>query len=85
MVLPAAEDPLDYVFFADILKHGDPGKWKYLEHKPGSPSIAKSSRVIPGTNKLKVMELFEDEFGVIIELHYFRCDDGKVENVTVHS
>ena len=85
MVLPAAEDPLDYVSFAAILKHGDPAKWKYLGHKPGSPSVAKSTRVSPGTNKLKVMEIFEDEFGDLIELHYFRCDDGNVENVTVHS
>ena len=30
------ENPLNFIDFADVVGHGDPGKWKLLGAKPGS-------------------------------------------------
>ena len=75
------DDPLDFIDFADVLQHGDPGKWKFKGHKAGSPTPAKSPLAQPGT--MKNYEIYEDEFGVEIELHYFRHPDGSVGDVKV--
>jgi len=34
---------------------------------------------------LKIYDLYKDEYGKTIELHYFRNSDGTVSNVTVIS
>ncbi len=75
------EDPLQYIDFDEILRHGDPGQWKTKGQKPGSGLPATSPNAPPGT--LKVYEIFEDEFGEEIELHYFRHSDGTVSDVKV--
>ena len=75
------EDPLDYIGMADILQHGDPGKWKFLGPKQGSGVPAHSPDAKPGTTKH--YDLYEDDFGAVIEVHYFRRPDGTVANVKV--
>jgi hypothetical protein len=75
------EDPLDYVDMDDVLQHGDPGKWRFLGPKKGSPAPATSPKALPGTTKH--YDLYEDEFGEAIELHYFRHSDGSVGDVKV--
>lgn len=75
------QDPLDFIDFADIMQHGDPGKWKYKGHKAGSPAPATSPLAQPGT--MKHYEIYEDEFGDEIELHYFRHPDGTVGDVKI--
>jgi hypothetical protein len=75
------DDPLDFVDFADVLQHGDPGNWTPQGNKAGSGVPAHSPNAPPGT--LKIYELYEDEFGEEIELHYFRHPDGSVSNVKV--
>lgn len=75
------DDPLDYVDFVDVLQHGDPGRWTFLGEKPGSGVPAHSSAAPSGT--IKVYEIYEDEFGTEIELHYFRHLDGTVSQVKV--
>jgi hypothetical protein len=75
------EDPLDFIDFADVLQHGDPAKWKAKGQKPGSGSLAHSPDAPPGT--LKMYEIYEDEFGQEIEVHYFRHPDGRVSGVKV--
>ena len=32
------DDPLEFVDFADVLQHGDPGNWKFKGEKAGSPA-----------------------------------------------
>jgi hypothetical protein len=44
------EDPLDYIDFADVIAHGDPGNWKYMGPKAGSPTPAASPNSSPGRN-----------------------------------
>lgn len=75
------DNPLDEIDFADVLKHGDPGKWKSKGEKPGSGAPATSRDAPPGT--LKIYEIYEDEFGKEIEIHYFRHPDGSVSGVKV--
>ncbi len=75
------DDPLDYVDFTDVLQHGDPSKWKFKGPKPGSPTPAASPSAQPGT--VKHYDLYVDEFGEEIELHYFRHPDGSVGDVKV--
>jgi hypothetical protein len=75
------DNPLDYVDFVDILQHGDPGQWKFKEVKPASGITATSPDAPAGT--LKIYEIYEDEFGIEIELHYFRHSDGEVSGVKV--
>jgi hypothetical protein len=75
------DNPLDYIDFADILVHGDPGKWKFLGPKAGSPTPATSPLAQPGTTKN--YDIYEDEFGVEIEVHYFRHPDGSVGDVKI--
>jgi hypothetical protein len=75
------DDPLDYIDFADILQHGDPGKWKYKGPKKGSPTPATSGDAAPGT--MKHYDLYVNEFGDDIEVHYFRRADGAVADVKV--
>ncbi len=75
------DNPLDFVDFADVLQHGDPSNWIFHGEKVGSGVPARSSSAPPGT--LKVYELYEDEFGEEIELHYFRHPDGSVSYVKV--
>jgi hypothetical protein len=67
--------------FDEIIKHGDPGKWKYKGLKPGSSVPADSANAPTGT--LKVYEIYGDEFGDEIEVHYFRHVDGTVADVKV--
>jgi hypothetical protein len=75
------DNPLDFVDFADVLQHGDPSKWIHQGQKAGSGAPAHSQDAPPGT--LKIYELYQDEFGDDIELHYFRHPDGSVSNVKV--
>ncbi len=75
------DDPLDYIDFADVVIHGDPSKWKYHGAKPGSPTPATSPLAPAGTNKH--YDIYEDEFGAMIEIHYFRYPDGTVDDVKV--
>lgn len=62
-----------------IFDHGDPDTWKYLGEKRGSGVPADSPVAPPGT--LKIFEVWEDEFGALLEVHYFRHLDGSVSNV----
>jgi hypothetical protein len=75
------DNPLDFVDFVDVLQHGDPSGWKPKGQKPGSGTAAHSPLAPPGT--VKVYEIYEDEFGEEIELHYFRHPDGTVSDVKV--
>ncbi len=75
------EDPLDFVDFDDVLQHGNPDDWTYLGPKPGSPTPAKSLNAQPG--KMKHYDIFKDQFGDQIELHYFRHSDGTVGDVKI--
>jgi hypothetical protein len=75
------DDPLDYIDMDDILQHGDPGKWSYRGPKPGSPVAATSPSAVPGT--MKHYDIYRDEFGDDIEVHYFRHPDGSVGDVKI--
>jgi hypothetical protein len=75
------DDPLDFVDFADVLQHGDPSKWVMRGAKASSGARAHSSGAPAGT--LKIYEIYKDESGDEIELHYFRHPDGSVSNVKV--
>jgi hypothetical protein len=75
------DNPLDFIDFADVVQHGDPGKWKYLGPKAGSPTPATSPNASAGT--MKHYDLYENEFGDTIELHYFRHPDGSVGDVKI--
>ena len=75
------DDPLDYVDITDVAVHGDPGKWRFQVRKQGSPTAATSLNAPPGT--MKHYDLYLDEFGTKIELHYFRYADGTVDDVKV--
>jgi hypothetical protein len=75
------DDPLDFIDFADILNHGDPGRWVFKGAKPGSPTRATTPGAAPNT--MKHYDLYEDEFGDLIEVHYFRHPDGSVGDVKV--
>jgi hypothetical protein len=75
------DNPLDFVEFVDVLQHGDPSRWTYVGIKKGSGRKATSAKAPLGTKK--VYELYEDEFGREIELHYFRHRDGRVSGVKV--
>ena len=75
------DDPLHFIDFADVLQHGDPAKWRFLGEKPGSGVAAHSASAPAGTRK--IYEVYEDEFGVEIEVHYFRHLDGSVSGAKV--
>jgi hypothetical protein len=75
------DDPLDFIDFPDIIEHGDPTNWKYRGPKPGSPVPANSLNAQPGS--MKHYDLYTDEYGDPIELHYFRHPDGSVGDVKV--
>ena len=68
------DDPLEYIDFDEVIQHGDPGLWKFKPPKPGSGVPADSLDAPPGT--LKIYDIYEDEFGEEIEVHYFRHLDG---------
>jgi hypothetical protein len=75
------EDPLDFVDFLDVTRHGDPRNWTFRGPKPGSPTPATSPSAPSGT--MKHYDLYDDEHGDRIELHYFRYPDGSVDDVKV--
>jgi hypothetical protein len=75
------DDPLDFIDFADVLSHGDPSKWMFTGQKAGSPTQATSPGAAPGT--MKHYDLYEDEFGDPIEVHYFRHPVGTLGDVKV--
>ena len=75
------DDPLDFIDFADVVQHGDPGNWTYKGPKAGSPTPANTQTAQPGT--MKHYDLYEDEFGNEIEVHFFRHPDGSVGNVKI--
>lgn len=77
------DDPLDYVDFLDVIAHGSPDRWQFKGAKDGSPIPATSPSAQPGT--MKHYDLYEDEHGSPIELHYFRYADGSVGDVKVKS
>jgi hypothetical protein len=79
----SVDDPLDFVDFVDVIGHGDPARWRFRGPKPGSPTRATSPDADPGT--AKHYDLYEDEHGRPIELHYFRYADGSVGDVKVKS
>jgi hypothetical protein len=72
------EDPLEYTDFDEVFQHGDPGTWKARGQKAGSGVPANSPAVPPGT--LKIYEIYEDQFGEVIEVHH---PDGSVSDVKV--
>jgi len=74
-------DPLDYIDFAEVILHGDPSNWKSKGPKAGSPTPATSPIAQPGT--MKHYDIYEDEHGDEIEVHYFRYTDGSVGDVKV--
>lgn len=74
-------DPLDYIDFADVIKHGDPRRWTFLGKKAGSGVPATSIHAPAGTTK--EYDIHRDEFGTEIEVHYFRHLDGDVSGVKV--
>jgi hypothetical protein len=78
MCLPQMEDPLDFIPFSDVLKHGDPNNWKFR----GRQSVLATDDDAP-PHTLKVYESYEDEYGDLIDVHYFRHSDGSVSNVKV--
>jgi hypothetical protein len=65
----------------DVLQHGNPDDWTYVGAKHGSPTPATSPNAPTGT--MKHYDIYEDEFGDEIELHYFRHPDGTVGDVKV--
>lgn len=75
------EDPLDYIDMDDVIQHGNPSNWTFLGPKPGSPTLAYSPDTRAGTTKH--YDLYRDDFGQVIEVHYFRHLDGTVENVKI--
>ena len=75
------DDPLDFIDFVDVIEHGDPARWRFKGSKPGSPTPATSSAAGAGT--LKHYDLYDDEHGRPIEVHYFRHADGSVGDVKV--
>jgi hypothetical protein len=75
------DNPLDYVDFADVIIHGNPDKWRFKGAKDGRPVQATSSLAPPET--MKHYDLYEDEYGSPIELHYFRYADGSVGDVKI--
>lgn len=75
------DDPLDYIDMDDVLEHGDPSKWKFLGPKAGSGVPATSPLAVPGTTKH--YDLYTDEFGDVIEVHYFRHPDRSVGDVKI--
>jgi RHS repeat-associated protein len=64
----------DAMDFNDYVRHGDPSKWKPLGEKPGSGKAATSEVSPDGT--VKRMEVFEDEFGNSVSVHYHEHIDG---------
>ncbi len=75
------EDPLDYIDIDDVLQHGDPSKWTFVGRKAGSGVPATSPLAPPGTTKH--YDIYKDEFGDDIEVHYFRHPDGSVGDVKI--
>jgi hypothetical protein len=75
------DEPLVFLDLADILAHGDPSRWTYKGPKAGSPTPANSPDATAGT--MKHYDLYEDEFGDLIEVHYCRHPDGTVGDVKV--
>lgn len=75
------DDPLDYIDFFDVIEHGDPSRWRFRGPKAGSPVPATSPDAEPGTTKH--YDLYDDEHGNPIEVHYFRRRDGSVDGVKV--
>ncbi len=75
------DDPLDFIDPIDVFGHGNPNRWVPKGPKAGSPTPATSPNASPGT--MKHYDLYEDEFGDLIEVHYFRYPDGSVGDVKV--
>lgn len=75
------QDPLDELDLNVIAQHGDPSLWTCLGPKSGSPTPATSGNASFGT--MKHYDLYTNEFGDEIELHYFRYPDGSVTDVKV--
>lgn len=75
------DDPLEQIDPLEVQQHGDPGKWKRQGEKKGSGDPATSPLAPPGT--LKIYEIYKDEYGDEIEVHYFRHADGTVSDVKV--
>lgn len=75
------EDPLDYIDWDDVIQHGNPSKWTFVGPKAGSPVPATSPNALPGTTKH--YDIYKDELGDQIEVHYFRHPDGSVGDVKI--
>lgn len=75
------EDPLDYIDMDDVIQHGDPSQWTLVGPKAGSPVPATSANALPGA--MKHYDIYKDEFGDEIEVHYFRHPDGSVGDVKI--
>ena len=75
------DDPLEFIDSEELFEHGDPGRWKFKGVKSGSGAPAHSANAPLGT--LKIYEIYVDEFGDEIEVHYFRHLDGTVSDVKV--
>jgi hypothetical protein len=55
-----------------FLQHGDPAKWKPIATPRRMPASGPGAMA----GDLKVIETWENEFGGLIEYHYFRYADG---------
>ena len=75
------ENPLDQIDFDEVVQHGDPNLWTFIGPSPGSPAPATSPQAQPGT--MKCYDLYLNEFGEKIEVHYFRHLNGTVEDVKI--
>lgn len=53
-------------------EHGDPAKWKPI----GTPRRVPANAPGADAGDSKVLETWENEFGKLIEYHYFRYADG---------
>jgi hypothetical protein len=56
----------------DMWVHGDPGNWTPVGNPRQIPANARGAAV----GDLKVIETWSNEFGQLIEYHYFRYADG---------
>jgi hypothetical protein len=55
-----------------VWEHGDPSKWKPIATPTRIPANGAGAQ----SGDFKVIETWENEFGKLIEYHYFRYADG---------
>jgi hypothetical protein len=65
--------------YDDYMEHGDPDKWKYNGEKQGSGAPTHNPIYPEGSSKR--MEIWTDEFGHEVEVHYVEGPDGTIYDV----